>query len=129
MACSNSAIELSICIGETEPTLKVSVIVATNIPKDIFVFMQTTDQDAGGCYLTEFCAVASCSQLTDFPADSPGVGNPFFRLDEVEKEFEDFGLLREFLDTLCADVDLLIDCWNKQVMFTDNKFILTFPRD
>lgn len=128
MTTSSASLELNICIGESEPTLDVSVIVNTDIPREIFVYRQSTDQDSLGCYLNNFCAVASCAQLTDLPAGAPAVGQAFFRLGEVNMTFSDFGILAEFLDTLCADVDMLIECWNKKIMFTENKFIITFPR-
>jgi len=128
MTAGNAVLELNICVGETEPTIDVTVVVATEIPREIFVYRQSLEQDSLGCYINEFCAIASCSQLTDFPAGAPRTGLSFFRQDFVSMTFSNYGELTEFLDTLCADVDLLLEGWNKKILFTENKFIISFPR-
>jgi hypothetical protein len=128
MATEPATLEVQVCVGETTPTLDIQTIVATNISPHIFVFKQTLERDDAGCYIVEFCSVASCQQMTELPEVNFEAGISAVRRDSVSFTFKDYAELQEALDKICKDIDYLLECWNKQIMFTENKFIITFPK-
>ena len=128
MPCNQAVLEVQVCIGETEPTLDIQTIVATDIPSEIFVFKQLLEKDLNGCYLVKFCNVASCPQLTELPAVDFIAGINFVRRDSVSLTFDNFKELQESLDLICKDINCLLKEWNIKVDFVEKKFILTFPK-
>lgn len=122
-----ATLEVQVCIGESVPTLDLQTIVATNIPPEIFVYRQSLERDDMGCYIIEFCNVASCFQMTDLPAPDPIAGVPFFRRDNVSLTFDNFKELQDALALIQTDIDCLLKEWNNKLVFDENKFILTFP--
>lgn len=124
----DATLEVQICVGESDPTLDIQTIVNTNIPAEIFVYKSLVERDPiTGCPLTTFCNVASCQQMSEVPANNLEKGNNLVRQNSISLTFSDHAELQTYLDKVCADIDSLLECWNKKIIFTENKFIKTFP--
>jgi len=129
MPCETATLELQVTIGECDATLDMQVIVASGIPPEIFVYKQLVDRDAQGCYKSEFCSVAAVFQMTEVPATEYSGGIPMKRLDNISLVFDNFAEIQDAIDSICTDVDQLLEDWNKKVQFTTNPFIITFPKN
>lgn len=95
------------------------VIIASGMPKEIFVFQHgIAPPYAGGEPPTDyFVSIADPVDLEDFPADAPNMEawNPFYRTDKVTLRFRSTVDLEETWEFIKQDVQGLVDRLNAGV--------------
>lgn len=109
--------------GDTEPTLTMQILTAENIPAEIFVYQQLLSKDEAGCYLSEFCNVASLADLDNFSADAPVAGQSMFRLDNISLTFDTFKEAQDAYLKIKGDIQCLLCAREGQLLFDQNCFI------
>lgn len=110
-------------IEESPPKLNMQIITSTGIEPEIFVYQQLLEQDELGCYLTEFCNVASLSDLDNFPSGAPESGKNMFRLDNICLEFDSLKEVFNAYEKIKKDIDCLLCAKKNQALFEENCFI------
>tara|TARA_Y100000593_G_C4161254_1_gene262124 strand:+ start:48 stop:419 length:372 start_codon:yes stop_codon:yes gene_type:complete len=121
-----ASLSLSVVIGESTPTLSLTVTSSVEIPKEVFIFEQLVEKDASGNFINSFYSVANVAQLTDIPSEV-SLGNPFFRQDTAEFTFSNYVELNTHLTNIQDSINLTVKSWNDSSQFTDKTFSVSFP--
>ena len=82
-------------------TLTTEIVRNELIDSEVFVFQR----DLNG--VDTFCAVATPIQMSEFLANVPDTGEPFFRVDKFTLEFDKLSDLIEVRETLKRDIQQL----------------------
>jgi hypothetical protein len=120
--------QVQVNIGEVTPTVHMQVLTAENIPTEIFVYEQTLEKDELGCYISKFDHVASLTDLDNYAATSPAVGQALFRQDSIDLTFDTFKEAFDYYNLIQEDINSLICARTKQLLFSDTDFIDMFPK-
>lgn len=126
---ANPSIETDVKIGESEPTLDVTVTSSVSIPKEIFTYAQTLEQDTLGCYISYFSHVASLSDLQNYSPSSPAEGQSYFRLESLSKEFDSYKELYDFYEELKKKISCLLCARKSQLLFEETCFSESYSSD